>query len=486
MFLLNPKNPGLAGIFCCPDNTLKNSLFYFYLALICWIPIPLASKTFLAQDVFLFLTGLLGIACCFQFIRRQTHGPYLALRAATPVYCLFIISLVWVFIQFQPLSMEWIQTLSPARAVYTGLGPQPDHMTLSFSPWATSHSLLLGMGYLQLFVLTLLLVDSESRLRILLYTIIILGLLQAIYGSLMTLSGVEMHLWYHKEGHRGVATGTLLNRNHLANYLTYSAAAAIGLLLSTSKVNSINTWRQGVRAISEWLLGNKGFLRIALIIIVIGLILTRSRMGNIAFFISLSTTALLWLFLSRKFNKTTCILFASLFIIDALLVGTWFGIDEVAARIENTNTEQEMRHQLLPYMLNMAQDFWLAGTGAGTFADTFPLYKKQMTATWYNEAHFDYMQFLIEFGVIGAAPLLVIVIWSLAKTFQTIRYRRSRLLVATGFTCLMALTASGIHAVVEYNLQRPATASLFVIFLALPWVTAHMISDKRKAPGFND
>lgn len=464
---------------------MKNGLFYCFLALICWIPIPLASKTLLAQDVFIFFCSLLTMACCLQFMRRQKFDVSPALRAAVPIYVLFGISLVWVFLQFQPLPVEWIQILSPARIAYTGLEPDPDHMTLTFYPWGTYHSLLLGIGYLQLFVLTLLLVDSESRLRTLLYTLVILGALQAVYGGVMTLSGMEMQLWFEKEAHRGVATGTLLNRNHLANYLTYAAAAAIGLLLAASKGNAINSWRQGIRTLSEWLLGSKGFLRISLVIVVIGLILTRSRMGNIAFFTSLSTTALIWLILSRKFNKTTFILFASLFIIDAFLVGTWFGIDEVATRIESTSAEQEMRHQLLPYMFNMAQDFWLAGTGAGTFADTFPLYKQHMTIAWYNEAHFDYMQFLIEFGVIGAAPLLVIAIWSLAKTFQTIRYRRSKLLVATGFTCLMALTASGIHAAVEYNLQRPATASLFVIFLALPWVTAHMVSDKRKTSRLN-
>lgn len=464
---------------------MKNSLFYSYLALICWIPLPLASKTFLAQDIFIFLCTLLMMVCCFQFLRQPNLGISPVLRAATPIYVLFAISLAWVFIQFQSFPIEWIQKFSPARTAYTGLDPNPQHMTLSFYPWGSYHSLLLGIGYFQLFVLTLLLVDSESRLRTLLYTLVFLGTLQAIYGSLMTLSGVEMQLWFNKEAHRGVATGTLLNRNHLANYLTYSAAAAIGLLLAASKINAINNWRQGIRAVSEWLLGNKGFLRVSLIIIVIGLILTRSRMGNIAFFVSLSTTALIWLLLSRKFNKTTFILFVSLFIIDAFLVGTWFGIDEVATRIENTQAEQEMRHQLLPYMLDMAEDFWLTGTGAGTFADTFPLYKQQMTTLWYNEAHFDYLQFLIEFGVIGSTPLLIIVLWSLAKTFQIIRYRRSKLLVAAGFTCLMALTASGIHALVEYNLQRPATASLFVIFLALPWAAAHMISDKRKASGFN-
>jgi putative inorganic carbon (HCO3(-)) transporter len=463
---------------------MKSRLFYCYLALLCWIPLPLASKSLLAQNIFVLLSCLLVMACCFTLVRQREATIAPALRKALPACVLFTLSLIWVFLQFQPLPVEWITSLSPARTLYTGLDTPPSHhLTLSFYPWSSAHSLLLGIGYFQLFVLTLLLVDTESRLRALLYTIVILGTLQALYGSLMTLSGIEKHWWFDKEAHIGFATGTLLNRNHLANYLTYAAAAAIGLLLSSSRLGSFQNWRQIFRQLTEWLLGSKGWLRLSLIIMVIALILTRSRMGNMAFFISLSTTALIWLWLSGKFNRTTFILFASLFIIDAFLVGIWFGIDEVAARLENTSAEEEIRHQVLPYLLNMTQEFWLAGTGAGTFADTFPLYKQQMTLRWYNEAHIDYLQFFIEFGAIGSAPLLLIVLWSLAKNYQTIRYRHSPLLVATGFSCLMALTASGIHALVEYNLQRPATASLFVVFLALPWATAHMVSDKRKATG---
>jgi len=454
---------------------MKNAYFYAYLALLCWVPLPLASKSLLAQDFYIILISLLSMACCYQVISQRNLAMPAAFSKAVPAYCLLGISLLWLFIQSLELPLEWIGWLSPVRTQYTGLEANALTSALSFNAFATQHSLLLGLAYFQLFVLTLLLIDNEKRLHTLLYTLVILGAIQATYGGLMTLSGAEKQLWFDKTAHLGVATGTLLNRNHLANYLTYAAAAGIGLLLASARLENVYHWRSFLRSLTQWLLGAKGFLRISLIIIVIGLILTRSRMGNVAFFFSITSTALLWLLLTRKFNRSTLILFGSLLVIDALLVGAWFGIDKVAERIENTSTTEEMRAQMLPYMLNMAHDFWL------TFANTFPLYKQEMIGIyWYNEAHFDYLQFVIEFGLIGVLPLMGIVLFSLIKIVQTLRDRQSRLLVATGFTTLMALTASGIHATVEYNLQRPATATLFVIFLALPWITAHLPSNRKR------
>jgi len=472
------QNPGsYRDFFASSMNYFRNSFFYSYLGLLCWLPIPLASKSNLAQIFFVVLLSLLCCLCCSDSLFYKKSSIPSAARKAVPVYVLFVLYLFWIAFQILPLPNNWIFVLSPVRIQFPNIDQQVSHLTLSFHPASSWHHLLLGIGYMELFVLTLMLVDTQHRLKQLLYTLLILGSVQAIYGSFMTLSGIEKQLWFDKEAHIGVATGTLLNRNHFANYLTYGIAAGIGLLLSFPSAIRPHTWREWIRSLTNWLLSAKGFVRLSVIIMVIGLILTRSRMGSTAFLGSLTIAGLIWLTLSRNLNRATLILFASLLFVDIALMGSWFGANKIIDRIEKTNSETDMRNHMLPYMETMANDFWIAGTGAGTFADTFPLYKKQLTTFWYNEAHSDYLQFFIEDGVIGMTPLLLIVLFALVKTIQTIRNRHAKLLVATGFSLLMGLTATGIHATVEYMLQRPATASLFVLFLALPWVTAHMGSE---------
>lgn len=453
---------------------MNKHFFHAYLALLCWLPLPMASKSIIAQNVFTLAISLLSLSCCIALMRQQQNKLPAAFHQAWPVYVLFGLNLLWLLIQTIPLPVGWIAMLSPARTAFTGMEDAPTTMTVSFYPWITQQRLLLSTAYLQLFMLTLLLVSSKDRLRTLLYVLVGLGLLQAAYGGIMTLSGVEKVWWYDKEAHIGVATGTLLNRNHFANYLVFCAAAAIGLLLAAKPTEKAYSRRDTIRNMMNWLLGMKGFVRLALIIMVTGLILTHSRMGNVAFFASLSISGLLWLLLTRNFSRTALILFGSLLLVDIILLGSWFGIEKVAERIENTHAERELRNILLPYVIDMARTYMITGTGAGTFEGVFPLYNQILLSVIYNEAHSDYLQFIIEQGLIGTVPLALIILWSLVKTLTALYRRQSRLLAGTGFSVLMAMVATGIHASVEYTLQRPATASLFIIFLALPWVIANL------------
>jgi len=75
-------------------------------------------------------------------------------------------------------------------------------------------------------------------------------------------------------------------------------------------------------------------LRLYLVMMVIALVLTHSRMGNVAFFFSLLIAGIIGLLLSRRAPRSTVILLTSLIIIDMFIVGAWFGIDKVAQRLE--------------------------------------------------------------------------------------------------------------------------------------------------------
>ena len=114
-----------------------------------------------------------------------------------------------------------------------------------------------------------------------------------LYGSVMTLSGLEYLLFVKKEDYLGTATGTFVNRNHLAGYLEMALAIGLGLMLMAGKgkpAELSGRWRGRVRSILRLLLSQKAILRLMLVAMVVGLILTRSRMGNTAFFNSLLIT----------------------------------------------------------------------------------------------------------------------------------------------------------------------------------------------------
>src|ERR1019366_4217210 len=134
-------------------------------------------------------------------------------------------------------------------------------------------------------------------------TIILGGLFQAAYGSLMTLSGLEYGFFIHRES--GVATGTFINRNHLAGYLEMCLAAGVGLMLAELSSTSAAGWRDSARRLLRTLLSNKARVRLALVVMVTGLVLTRSRMGNVAFFASLTGVGCFYLLAVRKLSGRT-------------------------------------------------------------------------------------------------------------------------------------------------------------------------------------
>ena len=191
--------------------------------------------------------------------------------------------------------------------------------TISVDPYASLLGVLQTLFYAALFVLTLRLVGSHRRVRIVLYTLVAMGFAEAVYGSLMTLSGAELGFLQAKVHNRGLATGTFINRNHFAGFLEISLGLGIGLLLSQIRSSAPSRdSRARLREVIRWILGPKMRLRIALAVMVVGLVLSHSRMGNMAFFVSLLVTGALGLGLLTKAPRPMLVLIASLIVIHRL------------------------------------------------------------------------------------------------------------------------------------------------------------------------
>ncbi|MDN3684756.1 hypothetical protein QW180_18940 [Vibrio sinaloensis] len=81
------------------------------------------------------------------------------------------------------------------------------------------------------------------------------------------------------------ANGTFIYHNHLANYLMMCLSLGAGLLVSQLHVSPAGSWHVRIqRWVSGVISSKKMFVRSALVVMVIALVMTRSRMGNTAFF----------------------------------------------------------------------------------------------------------------------------------------------------------------------------------------------------------
>ena len=344
-------------------------------------------------------------------------------------------------------------------------------ISLSLEPGRTYVFSLYTWALLLFACCTVLLHDSAARVRTTFLVIVLSGVFQALYGSFMTLSGIEHIFFFEKEAYRGVATGTFINRNHLAGYLEMCLAIGVGLLVASLNEKQISGWRNRLRVFIDTLLGPKMRLRIYLALMVIALVLTRSRMGNTAFFISLGISGLLLMLLQRRLHKGAVILFVSMALVDLLIVGQWFGFKEVAERLENTSVATETRDEYVRDTLVMIQDYPLTGTGLDTYYATFPQYKGPEIIGFYHHGHNDYLEFFASVGLIGYIPLALMVICSLGVAIHTLYKRRDRLAKGVAFAATMGIISLMIHSSTDFNLQMPANALLFVVLLTFAWIS---------------
>lgn len=459
-------------------------LLFWLLALLLWLPLPLGSnRTWAWALMTLWASGTLLAWLHGYRLGRWTLPDYFH-KCAPLLFGLLAFNGL-LLMQIIPLPIEIVAILSPNAAnAYGLLQPTPSWITLSIDATATQAHLLQSVGLSAIAGLTLLLIRNQQRLKLLAMCLVVAGLAQAVWGAFMVLSGIEYGFLLPKTSYIGNATGTFVNRNHFANYLTLCLACGTGLLLAELYSQKSHNWRERGRRIIKTMLGNKAKVRISLAIMVIALVLSHSRMGNTAFFFSLAGCGFLWLLLTKRMTRNAIFLLCSLIVIDLLIVGAWFGMDKVKERLEGTGFSHETRDEVIRDTLPIIGDYWLTGTGAGSFYGIFPSYRQSDIRGYYDHTHNDYLQLLVEHGVIGAGILIFIVISSLWQAIQAARTRRSNTYKGLAFAPIMATAALLMHSLTDFNLQIPANAATYIVLLAMAWLCRHL-SNNTKARNHN-
>lgn len=434
-----------------------------------WAPLPFGSnRPWATALLFLLTASLLAGWLVLHVAGRVTAWPGWWRAVRWPL--LLLASLQgWIFLQTLPLPREWVAALSPRAALLHLPG---ERVPLSLDAALTRFQFLQGLTYLAVFMLVTLLLHQRERITGFLWAIVVSGALQAGYGTLMTLSGLEYGFFVEKYTGEGVATGTFVNRNHLAGYLVMALAAGIGLLISRLGGEAAFTMRARLRAWLTLLLSTKFLLRLLLALMVIGLVLTRSRMGNLAFFMSMSLAGVVVLLCARRvqFGKVALLL-ASLLLVDLLIVGRWFGADELAERLVETTTAGESRDEVSTYSLQIISDFPWTGSGAGTFYTVFPHYSQAaLQGDYYTHAHNDFVELAGDLGLPAFLVLAAFVLSTLLRAFLMQYHDDGRLLRGVGFTVLMVIGWAFVHSTADFNLYIPANGLTCTALLALAWL----------------
>lgn len=416
-------------------------------ALLClvliWAPIPVGSNRPWAWSLLELLIGgvyLLHLANCWR-----ADGPPLWQRWFNALLLPLVLLQLYLWLQLSGL-LPGIQSVDPKQ---------------------TQIMLLKGLFFLMWLQLVCIYTNTAFRLRMLVLMVVLSGFVQAFYGSVLNLAEVaNSPLFAVNEA--GRARGSFVYQNHFANYLALCLSMALGLLLSELS-SQPPQWRFKaiLRDFFSSLLSSKLMLRLAIIVMVIGLVLSRSRMGNAAFFSSLALVSLLALFCYKRPPALLKPLVISILLLDMLIIGSMFGLEKLQQRFAETSFASEARDEVVIDSLPLLQQYGWQGTGGGTFYTVFPAYQPQVYSGFYDHAHNDYLQFAIEVGIPMTLLLGLTLLWSLWQNVQVMRLSDHKLHRGLAFGCAMATVHMMIHCTVDFNLQAPATAMLYLTILAI-------------------
>ena len=385
---------------------------------------------------------------------------------------LWLAWLGWLAAQIIPLPREVLAALSPYALPFHDAvavaGGSPRY-SLSVTPAASLQKLFLSLTYFMVYLAVSLQIRDQRTVRLLLWTMFLAACLESLYASLHLLANVTISLLETPDGHQHVATGSFPNRNHFAAFCTVGFAAGLSLMLGMRSSAIIpSDWRTRLRLMLDTISSSAVLVRIGLLGLVIGIVLSRSRMGNTALAVGISAFALVWLLSTRKSRSFVWAfaLFLSIAAADILLISDRFGLESVLQRIESTDLDAEVRtvgNGMSKQLLSQTKPI---GSGVGSYPFVAETVRPPGIAAMFRHAHNDYYQFSIETGFVGLALLGCLLGYHLLLALMSLRSRRNwvRANAAAG---IMIISAGLLHATVEFNFQIPAYAAYFVSFLAL-------------------
>lgn len=446
------------------------------LAVMAWAPLPLGSNRPLPIAVLVTLLMVLGLGLAWAWRGHAAMASQRLWRVRWPLACLAGLA-AWQSLQWLSLP-EWVvAVLSPnAWEVHAAAGSA---WTLSLDPLQTRVQGALTLAYALAFVLVVLLARNQPRLMWFAKGLIALGVAQALLAIVLYSLSAEYAVLFFDVVHDRTK-GTFGYHNHFAGYMELCLSVGIGLMLANMADSAPTTrahWRSRLEGAFEFLLSPNMRLRLMLVVMVIALVLTRSRMGNVAFFVSMLLVGVLALWVFKRAKVKILALVISLVVVDLVVIGSWVGLDRVLDRVQGTEllTESggsqesvEQRQKAAMDARAIVRDFPVFGTGAGSFASTFVRYQSPGTL-YFDHAHNDYVEWLADHGWGGALLVAGLVLSTLGACVHVLRRRRSRSMRGVALGVVMACLCLAIHSTVDFNLQLPANALTLVFVLALAW-----------------
>jgi O-antigen ligase len=394
------------------------------------------------------------------------------LRTPNSAFCFIFLSLFLLLVLFQmiPLPSGMIKLISPKTyELRQQLQVTSDPLlmtTISFVPFATRIEFFKWLTLSGLFFFLLLwkpLNRSNQVPNQLIGVIMFIGIAESLYGMFEFFSGHRYILNIDGSSLISSVTGTFINRNYFAGYLLMVIPLSIGYLFSREsfQMGRFSGWRNRLTSLD----GKTALIAFGIILMILALLFSASRMGISGLLLSFTLTSFLFREprRERRFSRSTVLIFGL-----AVLWAVWIGLDAVISRFFSVSESFGDRWMIWVNTFQIFKDFPLFGSGLGTFVQVFPMYRSFHILGLYTHAENDFLQLASEVGLIGIGLLLFVFVFLFFRAVLAIRSFHSRdSKKYIGMGGLVGILALMFHSIVERNIQVPANAFLFTFIWAV-------------------
>lgn len=309
-------------------------------------------------------------------------------------------------------------------------------------------------------------IQSEQTRRYIPIALIAAGVASMALG-LMQLAGGADSAFYHYSVHTdGRAVGFFANRNHNAMFLSLTLFAATVELLRLDR--SRPGWSLQFTALFGYslltlpfvlILGSRAGLVLCILATVVGAILIlRFDLGR-AQVASSPAKRSSWARRLVQSRWSIAVVGAGLFITLGILA-VQGNRGEAFIRLFDTTLDSGIsRAEILPIILAMVRDQFPWGSGFGSFSELFKSYESadMLSNFYFNQAHNDWLQFLIEGGLPAALLLVGGLLW-LSRTSWRLATGTFDRAQASKVPLFAMFVAIGFASAGDYPLRVPVIA----------------------------
>lgn len=418
--------------------------------------------------------------------------------------CLFVLGAL----QLIPLPSWLLSVVSPGAATLNAemLPTEPEWLTateaapppnrtrpISMYAHATRTSVFHWLEVLILFAVVRHQLASVNAMRRLALVAMTTGIAISLFGLFQTFRhGGSTALGYETTG---LVFGPFINRNHAAAYLNLCVGLAIGFLVvqgtdvseykrrAVQKPNAVQEQEEASVFSPLAVLHSPAqlWILVALTVLVAGVMCTLSRGGVACLVLALFIAFALRMTWPPRVGRLEYLVLPAILIVGLL---AWLGIKPLETRLATlwkSDVLVDGRWQIWTNLISLVPKFPVFGSGYGTLQYVEPLARQdadflQLPGVLIDHAHNDYLEGLIEGGLIRLALTTLLVGFTFVLGFRALRRYAGRKPAGWAFGGMIGFLSLALHSTVDFSLQTPAVAALAVA------VCAHLIALNRSDP----